>query len=74
MKYITKLYCPICGEEMSADVHAPADGGKWNSTYPDISTEKFRKMDNWICLRQPNHHCVVFTPEDIEDWVEEEME
>ena len=65
---MTKLYCPICGVEMSADIHAPEDGAKWNPTYPDISTEEFRKMDNWICVHDSDNHCVVFTREDIKGW------
>ena len=69
-EYITKLYCPLCGEEMSADVHAPEDGAVWRGGAPEGTTEEFRKMDNWICLQHPNHHCVVFFPEDIEDWLE----
>jgi len=72
-EYITKLYCPICGKEMDADIHAPADGAKWRTPPgpPDRTTEELSKMDNWICLREPKHHCVVFVPEDIEDWLED---
>jgi len=51
-----KLYCPICGEEMSADVHPE----EWN----------IQDSDNWICLKNPKHHCVVFGREDIEEWME----
>jgi len=71
MKTINKLYCPICGKEMCADIHAPEDGAKWNSTFPDISTEEFRKMDNWICMNNIDNHCVVFVREDIDEWTKD---
>ena len=68
-----KLYCPICGKEMSADIHAPEDGAKWKTppgVNPDVTTNEWRNIDNWVCLRQPEHHVVVFDREDIEDWME----
>ena len=55
---ITKLYCPICGKEMCADIHPPDKFDCWYN------------IDSWICLREPKHHCVVFGREDIEDWLE----
>lgn len=73
MKVIKKLYCPICGKEMSADIHAIEDGAKWRNP-PGTprwarNTEEARKIDNWICLKEPEHHCVVFTRDDIKEWL-----
>ena len=56
---INKLYCPICGKEMRADIHVFEEVPK-----PEI--------DNWVCLDNPGHHCVVFSRDDIKEWLEEE--
>ena len=70
MKVITKLFCPFCGKEMNADIHAPEDGAKWNTTYPNISTEAFREMDNWLCLDcLIANETILFTRDDIKEWI-----
>jgi len=70
MKIIKKLYCPICGKEMSADIHAPEDGAKWRNPPgpPPSTTESLRELDNWICFDKEGTHCVVFDRDDIKEW------
>ena len=56
---INKLYCPICGKEMTGDIHV----------FDGVSK---REIDNWVCVDNPDHHCVVFSRDDIKGWLEEE--
>ena len=55
---IKKLYCPLCGEEMIADIHG----------------EPLTYVDNWICNSGGRLECrvlhgsVVFDRDDIKGW------
>jgi hypothetical protein len=75
MKAITKLYCPFCGKEMSADIHAVEDGAKWRNP-PGIpkfafDTEEARKIDNWLCMDcEVAKTTILFVRDDIKEWLE----
>ena len=42
--------CPDCKGKMIEDIHAPKDGAVCIGKVPNMTTEEFRKMDNWICI------------------------
>ena len=77
-KVITKIYCPLCGEEMMADIHDPIDGAKWRTPPgpPKHKPGDLRYMDNWICNSGDRLTCKVtketifFDRDDIEEWLE----
>jgi hypothetical protein len=59
IKVPDKLFCPICGNEMDADIHAPQDGAIWAGEVPPYTHEELRKMDLWICVGDKEDHCVI---------------
>jgi len=60
MEKINKLYCPFCGEEMSADIHK----------------EELEFADHWICNSKGRWECkvtgitTVYDRDDIKEWLD----
>lgn len=75
---IKKLFCPICGKEMMADLHCSKDSEKYvikgKPNEPFWTNKQFREMDTWICMaedkNEPISHCIVFYRNDIKKWLE----
>ena len=79
VKTIVKLFCPFCGEEMLADIHAIEDGAKWKGVSdPEWAkdAERARQYDHWLCNSGDRLTCkvigdtVFFDRDDIKDWLE----
>jgi len=79
LRCLWEIPCPICGEIMSADIHAPQDGSemkfyKREFAYEALKkpVEEWRMMDVWLCV-----HCfdsgrsAVFDRDDeyIKEWI-----
>lgn len=51
-----KLFCPLCGKVMQADIHPDSIGGQ--------------DSDNWTCNGSyGDRHFVLFMRDDIDNWL-----